>query len=142
MIIGFGSTEEKVEETLEKECKDLVIDYANNYPADYFTDEFIQDIEGWAKDKAVKSREIGNGYKNSDTYPERYSYYWISVVGDPSYIVFIVSFHHINRRHAFSPDGWAMMRSERCFYVRHLDIERKTDDRWIEERNSIIGSGV
>jgi hypothetical protein len=40
----------------------------------------------------------------------------------------VVKFMHVNRRHALSPDGWALMQSERIFKVRHMDLPRTPQD--------------
>jgi hypothetical protein len=123
MIIGFGSTEERFENNLEREFVNYVTEHYQQAGLDYFTDEFCESIQAWVTAKAKESQEIADPYKDSAVYPDRYTRYWVSTVSNASYIVFIISFHHINRRHAFSPDGWAMMQSERVFYVKSMDIK-------------------
>lgn len=71
----------------------------------------------WMNSLSHGSRSLGDEYKHAEKYPDRYTYYFASVVSDASHLVFIITFHHINRRHALSPDGWGMMRTERVFYV-------------------------
>mgnify|MGYP006383564061 CR=1 FL=1 len=42
--------------------------------------------------------------------PDRYSYFWAihhAIYEGKSIVEFTM--HHINRRHAFSPDGWALL---------------------------------
>jgi hypothetical protein len=125
MIIGFGSTEQKVEENLEREFLEYATQSYRACGDAYFTDEFRSEVAVWAEAQSRKSRETADSYKDAEKFPDRYSYYWLRVVGDASSIVFIVKFSHINRRHALSPDGWAMMQSEKLIHLNGLDIRMK-----------------
>ena len=49
-----------------------------------------------------------------DEAPERYTRFYIY---DES-----IKFHHINRRHPFSPDGWALMVIEEPFGVKENNL--------------------
>jgi hypothetical protein len=125
MIIGFGSTETKVEEALEREFLDYATEQYRDSGADYFNDEFREELAQWANSRSEASRSVADSYRNAERFPDRYSSYWVRVVGDASSIIFIVTFHHTNRRHALSPDGWAMMRTEKLIHLNGLDIRTK-----------------
>lgn len=117
IVLGFGVTEKQFEENLE----DFLLDYVTKeYSASkqvYFENEFVARVETWAKNLALNSQEKAREYKTSADYPDRYTSYWISVVSSASYIVFIVTFHHVNRRHAMSPDGWGIMATKKAFFI-------------------------
>lgn len=125
MIIGFGSTETALESQIEKELSDLVERQYQDESSDYFNDDFVALIKALADDMASESHRESDKYREAEKFPDRYSSFWIYTLGDRNHIAFIVTFHHINRRHAFSPDGWAMMRTERTFSVAHQDMKRK-----------------
>ncbi len=121
MIIGFGEKEKRLENQIEEAiCLHVLEQYCLS-DAVYFTDEFKEHVALWANDMSLKSREAADIYKTAENPPERYSYFWISVVADASHMCFIVKFHHINRRHALSPDGWAVMLNEHVFCVHEWD---------------------
>lgn len=117
MIIGFGSTEKEYEKKLEEKFISYVKSLYNPSDDNIFTDEFINEIQKWSNLESISSREEADRYKNSSDYPDRYSSYYCYVLGDCNYIVFIIDFSHINRRHAFSPDGWAMLQNKRAFAI-------------------------
>ena len=81
----------------------------------------------WMNSLSYGSRSLGDEYKHAEDYPDRYTYYFASAASDASHLVFIITFHHINRRHALSPDGWGMMRTERIFYVGTEEAESKEE---------------
>jgi hypothetical protein len=120
-VIGFGDTEKRFEERLEEKFRDHVAEQYSERDDCYFTDDFTKEIGKWANGLAMESQEAGEQYKTSETYPDRYSYFWCNTVADASHIVFIMSIHHINRRHGFSPDGWALLKTERVFCVKEWD---------------------
>lgn len=117
IILGFGSTEKSFEEKLESVIKDYVTEQYSAGDYCYFADSFRDSIAKWMDSLSKGSRNLGDEYRHAEKYPDRYTYYYASVVSDCSHIVFIIKFHHINRRHALSPDGWGLMTSERIFYV-------------------------
>jgi hypothetical protein len=117
IAIGFGTTEQTYEAELEKRIRDEVASRISESPF-IFSCEFTASIELWLYDLSLASREEADNYKTGD-HPDRYSYFYDTTLGDASYLVFILRFHHINRRHPCSPDGWALMQTERVFYIRH-----------------------
>lgn len=117
-MLGFGSTEEKLEKEIEKSIRDYVAEAAHNRDSQYFDEAIIGDVTGWIKDRANESQAEGEKWKTAESPPERYSYFWCHVLADSSAIVFILTVHHISRRHALSPDGWGMMRTEPVVVVK------------------------
>lgn len=117
MIVGFGSTEKAFEEAEREAFESFVRERFNALKLDYFTTEFQKEVEEWVEARAKAYQEQADQYKKADTFPDRYSSYWASVVSSGSHIVAILSFHHINRRHAWSPDGWALLQSKRVFHM-------------------------
>jgi hypothetical protein len=125
IILGFGDTEKRFEEKLENIIRDYVAEQYSAGDYCYFTDSFRDEMVTWINSLSYGSRTLGDEYKHAENYPDRYTYYFASMVSDASHIVFIIKFHHINRRHAMSPDGWALMTSERVFYIDTQEAERK-----------------
>lgn len=126
MIIGFGSTEKNFEDELEEKIRKHVIDEHVKESHQYFSEDFLIRMRNEINTLSADSLKTGEKYKIATDYPDRYSYFWGNVLSDACCIVFILTFHHINRRHAFSSDGWAMMKNERVFYVHsYNDCETK-----------------
>lgn len=124
IILGFGDTEKRFEEKLEGQMWDHVANEFVKEPERYFSDDFVVKIKKWADGLAKESKRLCDEYKTATDYPHRYSSFYCYTLGDCNHIVFILSFHHINRRHAMSPDGWAMLQSKRVFDVYSYDAER------------------
>jgi hypothetical protein len=99
MIFGFGTTESESARRIIGECEMAIVAAPDNI------DEAIAGVRrGYSK--------AGDRYKVMDreNAPERYTYFFYNFV--PIYKGrYLVEFtmHHINRRHPFSPDGWALM---------------------------------
>jgi hypothetical protein len=129
IIFGFGDTEKRFEEKLEAQMWDYVAAEFAKESEGYFTDEFVSKINGWATALGNESQRLSDEYKEAAEYPARYSRFWCYTLGDCNHIVFILSIHHINRRHALSPDGWGMMTSKRVIDVYNGDLGRSTTQR-------------
>lgn len=102
IIFGFGVTEEETARQIIKECADAIEatdkDHKNAVEKVY---EKYSDLD--KKYKPMKSSDA----------PERYSYFFYSYYEMyPGNCVVKFSFHHINRQHPFSDDGWAMLATE------------------------------
>lgn len=84
IALGFGITEKNVEANVLKRIKNG------------------EDIESIRKEY----KEIAEKYDkmNREEAPERYSYFY-NYGGS-------LKFHHINRQHPFSPDGWGLLQTE------------------------------
>jgi hypothetical protein len=121
MIIGFGSTEQEVQRTFEGEFRSFVTRRFQTGGLLYFTDEIVAEAVEWLADAAREMDADAARYKVATAYPDRYSTISPRLLSDASTIVVVVKFSHINRRHALSPDGWAMMQVEHCFAVHSYD---------------------
>lgn len=97
LILGFGSTEIDTARKILKECY-AAIEKDRKKPA--------KDAVGAVKSAHKKQCEEYDKQNRSDA-PERYSYFWAHESGE----YFRFNFHHINRRHPMSPDGWALLKS-------------------------------
>jgi len=84
IIFGFGSTEEKV----RTKVKEAILGMSTDEEIDDFIKRWNEDADKF--DKMPK-----------DTAPERYTRLFFY---DEK-----IHFHHINRRHPFSPDGCALL---------------------------------
>lgn len=124
IVIGFGSTEQAFEEGERKAFEGYVAQRFNELGCDYITEELARDVEVWLDARAAEFKARGDEYKTAADYPERYTYYWVSLIRSASTLVAKFSFHHINRRHALSPDGWALMVNKRLFDVDATDLRR------------------
>ena len=97
MILGFGKVEDDTARTIMRECyKALGSDLGKD------VHEIIRSIENDNKQSSDKYDKMSKSEA-----PERYSRFWTCTYN--KYVEFV--FHHINRRHAFSPDGWALLKT-------------------------------
>jgi hypothetical protein len=122
--IGFGSIEQAFEDAERKAFEDYVTDRYAEMGCEYFTTELEQDVKEWLNKRAEQFQKAAESYKTSAIFPDRYSYYYPRIIGDGSDMIAKIKFHHINRRHGMSPDGWALMQSKRLFDVNAHEIER------------------
>lgn len=120
-MIGFGSTEIKVQDALEEKIRLKVSEFFKEESEVYFNDKLINRINDWLSAISNEAKAKSEEYKEAAIFPERYSYFYPTIINDASHIVFILKFNHINRRHALSPDGWAMMQTDKIFYIYILD---------------------
>ena len=124
IALGFGSTEQNFEISEEKAIRDYVAERFAASDDSYFSDAFVNEIRAWLNDRANELHEAAARYRGAPEFPDRYSRYWPSVVADASHIVIILSVHHVNRRHALSPDGWALLQRKPIFLIEALELER------------------
>jgi len=117
LVIGFGSTEKEFEAAEEAAIREHIEGRFRELGLRYFTDEFAEEIRSWLCERAIAYQVKGDEYKRADEYPDRYSYYWATLLSDASHMVPVLSIHHVNRRHGLSPDGWALMRTKLLFDV-------------------------
>ena len=97
MILGFGKTEETVARDILQECYNAIE-----------RDKEISSIEAIESVRAKYNKLYDEyGQMDASEVPERYSCFWAYESGE----YFRFTFHHINRRHPFSNDGWAMLKS-------------------------------
>ena len=86
MILGFGKVEQITAQRIIHEC-----------------------LEGDYKEIQKAYKDAADAYKNSHNHPERYTYFWAYKLEDCNYETYIFTMHHINRSHALSNDGWALL---------------------------------
>lgn len=121
IILGFGVTEKDFEEQEFNFIENFIVEYAKAHKD--FKDKGFHDEQFLLElNKAISLREkhykkLNDEYKTAKEYPSRYSYYYPYIVHDWSNLCVVFKFHHVNRHHAFSPDGWALMCSNRVYYA-------------------------
>ena len=86
IVLGFG----KQEEIARKEILNLL----NSCPSNKW-EEYNKISKEWNAKNEVFDK------MSRETAPERYTNFYIYEES--------IHFNHINRRHAFSPDGWALL---------------------------------
>lgn len=126
-VLGFGSTEKAFEDAEERAIGEYITERFQATDDGYFSDELIADITKWIKARADDLHAQSKVHKKAAEYPSRYSEYWPTVLSDASHIAVVMSVHHINRRHAMSPDGWAVMQTRPVFVFRSLDIPMRSE---------------
>lgn len=127
VIIGFGSTEEQFVRDEERLIREHLSKRAPELAPLYNTDELIADLRSFLQGRADELHKLSATYKKASDYPERYSEYWPTVISDASHIVVILRLHHINRRHALSPDGWALWSRTETLLFEHSDLTRELE---------------
>lgn len=121
-VLGFGSTENDFE---RQECEFVEKVARGNIGKDsYFDEKTIKNIERTIQERADCYHKLSEEYRASEKYPDRYSYYFFKLLHDYTDLVIIFTFMHINRRHAFSPDGWALLKTEKLYHIDHYEIEK------------------
>tara|TARA_Y100000310_G_scaffold291014_2_gene318630 strand:- start:5042 stop:5422 length:381 start_codon:yes stop_codon:yes gene_type:complete len=122
-ILGFGSTETEFENKEIKAFLDHVRSrYSELEPSFMSEKAFLDDIRGWLDKRADKYHAKAEEFRKAAEYPSRYSHFYPHITSSASAIVAIFKFSHINRRHAMSPDGWAMLQNERTAHLFTHDI--------------------
>lgn len=99
IVFGFGIIEEETAISIIRECAEAIKNTDKNHKKELYEVE-------------KKYYALGEKYKTmkKDEAPERYSYFYSSYYEMfPGNCVIVFQFHHINRRHPFSGDGWAML---------------------------------
>jgi hypothetical protein len=122
IVLGFGSTEQEFVKGEEDAIRAFISKRFAAIGLSYFTDAVVADLRRWLSARADELHKLSATYKSGAEFPDRYSYYWPTVLDDASHIVVILKVHHINRRHALSPDGWALMREQPMFLFEALDM--------------------
>ena len=99
MIIGFGTQETQTAKEIIEECIEAV--KLN-----------LKDPLEAVRTITEKYHALGEEYKamSKSEAPERYTYFYAYVHSIwEGFVLMEFKMHHINRRHAFSSDGWALM---------------------------------
>ena len=129
MIIGFGATETAFEDAQGEAFKDFVTKRFDELALDYFTTEFVNEVRIWLDAQGEQFRILAETYAKAENHPDRYSSFYPALTDSASDMVAILRFHHINRRHGMSPDGWALLQSERLFNIRSTDLTFERSQR-------------
>ena len=126
-VIGFGKTETDFErqeiEAFEEYARSRFVGRGEGY----ITSQYVEDVNVWMDERAKACRDQASKHDKAADPPSRYSYYYPHIASSASAIVAIFKFSHINRRHAMSPDGWALMLNERVTHLWSYDMERNGD---------------
>lgn len=126
IVLGFGSTEKGFEEAEISDFRAFCEAEYHRQNCEYVTDELAAACEKWLDARAADYRRDADKFRKAEDYPGRYSYFWPTVLHDASHIVAIFRFSHINRRHALSSDGWAMMQTEvPVIALRSVEVQTK-----------------
>jgi hypothetical protein len=122
MILGFGSTETEVEQREGQWVTELLKEELSTAPAlrEFFHNQTIDLLRGKLKDRSESLKAEAETYRTATSFPDRYSTYWFSILHDACNVVVIFRFSHYNRRHPFSPDGWAMWQH---VYLHYVDLD-------------------
>lgn len=121
IILGFGSTEKAFEQQEAEAIRAFAINKAKEMSADYVTSELAECVRQWCKARGENYREKANEYDEATNFPDRYSYFHSWMLNDASNIVIILTFMHTARRHALSPDGWALLQVKHLVHINALD---------------------
>ena len=111
MILGFGTQEKITAKEIIEKCLAVRTNDEQKFRSE------VEKIEN-------EYRDAGETYKkmNREEAPERYSYFWHSIYSPYEGRFFLVfSIHHINRRHPFSTDGWAMLATKWIAQIENMD---------------------
>ncbi len=116
MIIGFGKCETDEAIKILNKAFDNLEGCKTEKSAKKSLDDLQKEYANAEKEYKKMSREEA---------PERYSYFWYFYheVYEGKYFVEF-TFHHINRKHALSPDGWALLKTKWILSVCPTDGKR------------------
>jgi len=128
IILGFGKTETDFEQqefdfvekfiegrikTREKPKQDMGF---------WFDDDFVKElVVELSKRKSFYDKE-DKKFKAAKNYPDRYSTFSFDVLHNVSNLCVVFKFGHTNRRHPFSPDGWAYLVTKKVYYADRWDF--------------------
>ena len=122
-MIGFGSAEKTFEEDEGKAFRDYVWERYKADRPEYLDGAFSEDVYAWLRARAEGYLKEAEAFTDAENPPDRYAHTYPWVLSDGIYIVAVITFLHVNRRHPMSPDGWAATRNERSFFVRKSDMD-------------------
>ena len=122
IILGFGKTETDFEEQEFNFVEQFIKEKAESFVGDKynfnFSDELVDELNQKLKERKEHYDKLSDEYKKATEYPDRYSTYYFTVLTDTfSALCIVFKFRHINRRHALSPDGWALLGTKKVYYA-------------------------
>lgn len=124
LVLGFGSTEEAFEKAEEAAIRAFSERYYTKLGLGYFDDKFVKALRAWLKRRTATLDELYEANRTAANPPARYSTYWTDVAQSASNVVVIMKIHHINRRHAMSPDGWALLKTKRLVLIESPELDQ------------------
>lgn len=125
IILGFGSTEERFEQEEFDFCEKFITEKSNNFTDNsnfIFTDEIVDELKIALGERKRELDVLREKYRESPEYPDRYSTYYFNIVNDIHDLCVVFKFSHINRRHAMSPDGWALLGTKKVCHLNAWDF--------------------
>jgi len=122
IILGFGKTERNFEQQefsfVEEFIKEKVKEFVGDKYKFKFSDDFVKELNEKLKERKEHYDKLRDEYETATEYPDRYTTYHFTVLTDTySSLCVVFRFSHINRKHALSPDGWALMETKRVYYA-------------------------
>jgi len=119
IILGFGSTEEDFEKQEMKFVDEFLKgNFKGKGSGDIsFDDKIVNELEKQLKKREKYFHEKDEEYKTAKEYPDRYSTYYFDIVWNVCTLCVAFQFSHTNRRHALSPDGWALLQTRNVYYA-------------------------
>jgi hypothetical protein len=123
VAIGFGSNEENFEQLQYDMIDELLKEYRKNLVDDFFffDENVLSDLKFMLEQNKIKYDELYEKYKNESEFPERYSYFTYRILNNYLDLCVIMQFGHINRKHPFSPDGWALLKTKKVYHFHSSD---------------------
>lgn len=129
-MVGFGDTERAFEAAVEEEITELAQRLYDEHVAGggdfmFLPDGYADRLGNEISELGEASRKQAEEYKADPPPSGRYGYWYSHLTRSASTVVVVLKFHHINRRHPFSPDGWGLYQSKRFVEVEHWELDRK-----------------
>jgi hypothetical protein len=121
IVLGFGKTESDFEQSEVEVIESIIRDAFVLSGEGYINDELEKEIKSKVEERSNTIKEKAEEYDKAENPPERYSHYYPSCLFNASDVCVIIKFHHINRKHPFSPDGWALLCGERIAHFSAVD---------------------
>lgn len=117
IVIGFGKSETDFEKQEFQALREHLIEFKNSSGISYFDDAFEKSANDFLEKRCANYDAKRDEYNGAKEYPSRYSTYYFDVLRSANNLCVVMRFSHINRRHALSPDGWAMLNNHAVFHI-------------------------
>ncbi len=129
IVLGFGKTETDFEEQEFAFVEEFIKEKANNFVGDNcefdFSSDLVAELNQKLKERKSFYDKADEDYKMATEHPDRYSTYYFDTLTDTfANLCVVFKFSHINRRHALSPDGWALMKTKKVYYADIWDFRK------------------
>jgi uncharacterized protein YaaQ len=123
IVLGFGKTEEDFEQQELDFVGRWLQDHSETTSPVSIDSQLVDGLKDALRARADNYQKLQEQYKDATEHPDRYSYYWFTVLNGSSDICVVFKFHHVNRSHPLSPDGWGLMTSKRVFHADAWDMK-------------------